>query len=264
MTKLNRFALLVAAVVSACGASAASACDPPNVVRLTTVAVVRTQSDCEKLVVLRKLESFQTPVHSRVNLCEDELATAKAAVKQATEARDAASVRVSNSLERVECTAGILETMCDKVCIGDSIYTKEEVGAALKTVIADHRTDKEILALSETALAQRQATLVKVSEKVAKWKRAEQELLQQVALLKAEESVRTALAAGGQVQPALAVPASPEKLLSDLNNLLESNRSATVTAAKVETVQPQTDETDKLLQEVDEIINGQPDLTATR
>jgi hypothetical protein len=263
MKKLNRFGLLVAAVVSACGTSTVSACDPPNVVRLTTVAVVSTQSDCEKLVVLRKLESFQTPVHSRVNLCENELAAAEAAVKQATEARDAASVRVSKSLERVECTAGILETMCDRVCIGDSIYTKEEVGNALRTVIADHRTDKEILELSEAALAQRQATLVKVGEKVAKWKRAEQELLQQVALLKAEQSVRTALAAGGQVQPALAMPTSPEKLLSDLNNLLESNRSATVTAAKVATVQPQTDETEKLLQEVDEIINGQSGLIVT-
>ena len=264
MTKFNRFGLLVAAVVSACGASSASACDPPNVVRLTTVAVVRTQSDCEKLVVLRKLECFQTPVHSRVNLCENELAAAEAAVKQATEARDAASGRVAKSLERVECTAGILETMCDKVCIGNGIYSKEEVGAALKTVIADHRTDKEILALSETALAQRQATLVKVGEKVAKWKRAEQELLQQVALLKAEQSVRTALAVSGQSVPVLAVPASPEKLLADLNNLLESNRGVTVTTEMVTTAPPQANETAKLLQEVDEIISGQPDLTATR
>jgi len=264
MKNLNRFGLLVAAVVSACGASAASACDPPNVVRLTTVAVVRTQSDCEKLVVLRKLESFQSPVHSRVDLCENELPTAEAAVTQAMEARDAAAARVGKSLERVECTAGILEAMCDKVCIGDSIYTKEDVGNALKTVIADHRTDKEILQLSEAALAQRQATLVKVGEKVAKWQRAEQELLQQVALLKAEQSVRTALVAGGQVLPVLAVPASPEKLLSDLNNLLEGNRGVSVTAAKVTAVPPQNGDTARLLQEVDEIISGQPTMTTSR
>jgi len=263
MKKLNRIGMLVAVIASCVAGSTARACDPPQMIRVTSVAAVTNPHDCEKVVLLRRLESLKTPVHSRVDICEDELAIANAAVTVTTADRDAAAGRVAKSMERVACAANLLESMCSKVCLDGEVYSKEQVAAALQTLIADHLTDKNILKLSEDALVQRQATAFQVAEKVAKWQRAQQELLQQVALLKAEHNVQTAQVASIRTGSAPASVSSPEKLLSELNQMLEKSGAANFSSTVVSSVPQQNDDTAKLLKEVDEVITGKPAMTTS-
>lgn len=261
--KLQMVSLAVS-VAGMLGISAAEACDPPvRVVRRTSVVVVKpcavvkpcvvVQPCVEEVVELQTLIRLQLPVHVRVQKCCDELAAAKAAVAAAIAARDAAAATETGALDRVEAAACLLKTMGSCIEVNGCVYSKEDVAAAVEVLISRYHTASAALAAAGELVALRTAELAQVEARVAKWQRKEQELLEQVASLRATREV--SVVSVKQVAAA--------KLASELHGML-NQAPAKVLTVGVETTTETTTVTkpdsatatspDQLLQEVDQIL----------
>ena len=211
--------------------------------------------------ILQQLEKLQEPIHVRVSDCNEELELAQCALKSAIAERDAACADMQLAIERISAGGKLLKSMCSTICIGGELYSKEDVAGALKSLICDYLAAKQVHDIRQKTVAERKTSLQAVEVRVAKWQKAERDLLKEISLLKAEHDLSVAQ----QEQPSTSDSVDTtevvkaERLLKEISGLLTVQvTSVTTTVAKpaaetVPTVAPVSSET--LIEEVDQILN---------
>ena len=136
--------------------------------------------------VLEQLEKLKDPLQQRVSGCCDQLTAARSALQEAIAQRDAAHVQLKSSFRRMEIGALLLKSMCSSVCIGNESYSREDIADAVTTLILEFRETKQVHDVCQKTVAERKEILLSVETRVAKWQKAEREILGEISLLKAE------------------------------------------------------------------------------
>ncbi|MEY4181072.1 MAG: hypothetical protein RLY70_4647, partial [Planctomycetota bacterium] len=194
-------------------------CAGPKAKIAVTVEVGREVS--ETRVLLAELTRLCQPVQVRVAACETDLLAARRGVVAALRQHDTAKNSAQEALVRVETVACVLRTMCQTLEVNGVVYSKEQVAAGLRKLIADYRLAADEVESAADQLERRSENLRQVAARVTRWRKQEQALLEQVDSLKNEHNVdstsdRAATAAKlvAEVSEMLAKPA-PARVASD-------------------------------------------------
>ena len=182
--------------------------------------------------VLKKLEKLRDPLQQRVSGCCDQLTAARSALQEAIAQRDAAHAQLKSSFRRMEIGALLLKSMCSSICIGNESYSKEDIAGAVTTLILEFRETKQVHDVCQKTVAERKEILLSVDTRVAKWQKAEREILGEISLLKAELDLLGAQK-DQNIGPVSEGLVKSERLLSEISGLLQLTASdSTTTAAK--------------------------------
>lgn len=225
----------------------------------TPNALTESESVEPKTATLaRNLESFKVPVQRKVGACSRELQLASKAAREASQRRNAVFNELMLTKCRLEKSISILKAMCSATCINGAEYSKEDVAETVKAFFAEYRAAEEALVLREKTVEIRNAVLAKTELKVAKWRKAERELLQQISLLRAQHDL---FLAEKQVARPISEPqiVQSERLLSEISAMFpnrETQKAMVVAKPVPGPTEGARAVNDSLLNEIDAIIEA--------
>lgn len=185
--------LFAAAIVST--GPAALACDSPKGSSVTTHvvrSVVVTDDPCLPQASVRRIRTIGAQLVTLVNVCQDDAVAAAAAVKDAEGKLEETLSLQDDSMARMVVLRDSLTACGSHVCIGDKAFSKEELATVLSLKLNAHRDLVQLENDQRQQLVAAQQHHRQMVERLAKWKRQQDELVARVdAVREAQEARRS-------------------------------------------------------------------------
>lgn len=156
----------------------------------TVRTVVVTNDPCLPQASVQRIRTIGIQLVTLVNVCQDDAAAAAAAVEAAEDSLAKTLQAQEDSLARMIVLRDLLTACGSHVCTGDKAFSKEEVAAVLSLKLNEHHVLLQLENEQQQQLVTAQQQHRQMVERLAKWKRQQDELVARVDAFRESQQAR--------------------------------------------------------------------------
>lgn len=215
---------------------AALACDSPSagvtphVVRGVVIrSTVVTDDPCLPQASAQHIRAIGVQLVTLVNVCQDDAEAAAAAMKAAESSLAKTLQSQDDTLARMVLLRDLLAACGSHVCIGEKIFSKEEVASVLSLKLNAHQSLVKLESDQRQKLAVVQQHHRQMVERLAKWQRQQDELVTRVdAVRKSQQARRSSLEEHANSEVISRVLELTSSLESQFESMPDTNKNRAV------------------------------------